>query len=240
MVKIFILQAVLCVWYPIFHSVLYYRSISNFKIEMPKKFASENTKAVAARERKKAAKDEANQRKERDLEDAKWRDDDKQILKKQQKKEQEERKRQEQLQRKAEAKVLLEKEMGSIKANKPPPAQKITQAQISAKKVEMAPKKDVEKKLETHLDVPLEENINRLQIDGEEARTVDEAIYVLRGVTEDLDKHPEKRMKAAYMTFEERRLADLKAEHPSLRLSQLKQMIFKEWQRSPENPLNKV
>lgn len=45
-------------------------------------------------------------------------------------------------------------------------------------------------------------------------------------------------MKAAYTAYEERRLKELKEENPSLRLSQLKQMIFKEWQKSPENPLN--
>lgn len=56
--------------------------------------------------------------------------------------------------------------------------------------------------------------------------------------SEDADKHPEKRMKAAYNAFEERRLKELKMESPTLRLSQLKQMIFKEWQKSPENPLN--
>lgn len=54
------------------------------------------------------------------------------------------------------------------------------------------------------------------------------------------DKHPEKRMKAAYTSYEATRLAELKAENPSLRLSQMKQMIFKEWQKSPENPLNKT
>ncbi|XP_050313947.1 coiled-coil domain-containing protein 124 [Anthonomus grandis grandis] len=207
---------------------------------MPKKFATENTKAVAARERKKAAKDEVNAKKERDLEEAKWKDDDKQLLKKQQKKELDERKKQEQLQRKAEAKALLEKEMGSIKTtSKPAPSAKVTRAQIQAKKEEQ-PKKKEEKVVETHLDTPLVENINRLSIDGEEARTIDEAIQILDGASTDIDKHPEKRMKAAYTAYEERRLQELKMEYPSLRLSQLKQMIFKEWQKSPENPLNKV
>jgi len=208
---------------------------------MPKKFATENTKAVASRERKKTAKDEASGKREKDLEDAKWRDDDKQIVKKQQKKEADERKRQEQVQRKAEAKALLEKEMGSIKIAKPsaPPA-KVTRAQIQTKREEVPKKKEVEKTIETHLDAPLIENLNRVQIDGEEARTVDEAIQVLSGTSEDYDKHPEKRMKAAYTAYEERRLKELKLEHPSLRLSQLKQMIFKEWQKSPENPLNKA
>ena len=53
------------------------------------------------------------------------------------------------------------------------------------------------------------------------------------------DRHPEKRMKAAYLAFEERRLVEFKLEYPTLRMSQLKQMIFKEWQKSSENPLNK-
>ncbi len=45
-------------------------------------------------------------------------------------------------------------------------------------------------------------------------------------------------MKAAYSAFEERRLPQLKQENPTLRLSQLKQMLHKEWAKSPENPLN--
>lgn len=53
-----------------------------------------------------------------------------------------------------------------------------------------------------------------------------------------LDRHPEKRMKAAYNTFEETRLPVLKQENPNMRLSQLKQMLKKEWMKSPENPLN--
>jgi len=35
---------------------------------------------------------------------------------------------------------------------------------------------------ETHLEKPIEENVNRLLVDGVEARTVDEAISVLRYV----------------------------------------------------------
>ena len=67
-----------------------------------------------------------------------------------------------------------------------------------------------------------------------------EAIKVLSIVQDEkVDKHPEKRMKAAYTEFEERRLEELKAENKSLKLSQLKQMIFKEWQKHPDNPLNK-
>lgn len=83
----------------------------------------------------------------------------------------------------------------------------------------------------------LHENLNKLVIEGE-ARNVDEAIAVLEDQTQSLEMHPEKRMKAAYAAFENRRLPELKDEKPTLRLSQLKQLLKKEWMKSPENPLN--
>lgn len=46
-------------------------------------------------------------------------------------------------------------------------------------------------------------------------------------------------MKAAYDTFETENLPKLKQEHPTLRLSQLKQLLKKEWMKSPDNPFNK-
>lgn len=45
-------------------------------------------------------------------------------------------------------------------------------------------------------------------------------------------------MKAAYEDFEKLRLPQLKTENPNMRLSQLKQMLRKEWQKHPNNPLN--
>jgi len=73
---------------------------------------------------------------------------------------------------------------------------------------------------------------------------VDEALKMLSvrdstGKESGIDKHPERRQKAAYNAFEEKRLAILKAENPSLRLSQLKQLVFEEWKKSPDNPMNK-
>ena len=46
-------------------------------------------------------------------------------------------------------------------------------------------------------------------------------------------------MKAAYEEFESERLPQLKSENPNMRLSQLKQMLRKEWLKHPSNPLNK-
>ena len=56
--------------------------------------------------------------------------------------------------------------------------------------------------------------------------------------TSEVDMHPEKRMKAAYEEFEQERLPELKIENPNLRLSQLKQILRKEWMKHPQNPLN--
>lgn len=59
-----------------------------------------------------------------------------------------------------------------------------------------------------------------------------------RSVAEDPDRHPERRMKAAFSAFEEGTLPRLKQENPNMRLSQLKQLLKKEWMKSPENPMN--
>ena len=45
------------------------------------------------------------------------------------------------------------------------------------------------------------------------------------------EKHPERRMKAAYAAFEEKHLPRPKAENPNFRLSQLKQMLKKDWMK---------
>ena len=71
-----------------------------------------------------------------------------------------------------------------------------------------------------------------------EARSVEDAIAVLKVGEKPVDKHPEKRMKAAYNAFEERELPRLKQENPNMRLSQIKQILKKEWMKSPENPMN--
>lgn len=71
-----------------------------------------------------------------------------------------------------------------------------------------------------------------------EARSVDEAIAILSVGKESQEKHPERRVKAAYAAYEERELPQLKEENPNLRMSQLKQLLRKEWMKSPENPMN--
>ncbi|KAL1902627.1 hypothetical protein Sste5346_001069 [Sporothrix stenoceras] len=57
-----------------------------------------------------------------------------------------------------------------------------------------------------------------------------------------VDRHPERRFKAAYAAFEERRLAEMDADGSSkgLRLNQRKDKVRKEFEKSPENPFNQV
>lgn len=55
---------------------------------------------------------------------------------------------------------------------------------------------------------------------------------------QEIDRHPEKRLKAAYTSFEEKMMPVIKEQNPTLRLSQLKQILRKEWMKSSENPLN--
>jgi hypothetical protein len=57
-----------------------------------------------------------------------------------------------------------------------------------------------------------------------------------------IDKHPERRYKAALAQFEERRLKEMEADGTGagLRLNQKKEKIKKEFERSPENPFNQL
>ncbi|WAQ97775.1 C124A-like protein [Mya arenaria] len=208
---------------------------------MPKKFKGENSKATVARDRKAAERAEQLAKKEAAEEDAAWADDDKHIARKQQRKEDKEKKRVEQLERKKELAKMADEELEAIKAAKPRAAQKLTRAQIEAEQERQrqaaVTAAEKEKQL-VHTDQPLEDNFNRLKMEGDQAQTVEEAISVLSVSDPDLEKHPEKRMKAAFLKYEEENLPILKQENPNMRLSQLKQMLKKDWMKSPENPMN--
>ncbi|EFW99028.1 duf1014 domain containing protein [Grosmannia clavigera kw1407] len=57
-----------------------------------------------------------------------------------------------------------------------------------------------------------------------------------------IDRHPERRFKAAYAAFEERRLEEMDNDGSGkgLRLNQRKERLRKEFEKSPENPFNQV
>jgi len=180
------------------------------------------------------------EKRQKDADDAYWADDDKHVARKQQRKDDKEKKHAEAMRKKQEKQELFEQELASIKPAKPQPDKKVTRAQITQNRAAVeAEAAALKKKEETPVnELPLEENLNRLVIEGD-AHGVDEAIDILsKSSGPAVDMHPEKRVKAAYAAFEDVRLPQLKTENPNLRLSQLKQMLKKEWQKSPDNPLN--
>ncbi|KAI1776875.1 hypothetical protein F4818DRAFT_412115 [Hypoxylon cercidicola] len=65
-------------------------------------------------------------------------------------------------------------------------------------------------------------------------------VVVTDGSDVKVDRHANKRVKAAYAVFEERRLEEMSKDGSGqgLRLSQKKERIHDEFKRSPENPLN--
>jgi len=71
------------------------------------------------------------------------------------------------------------------------------------------------------------------------AQSIDEALEKLTidsGV-KFVDQHPERRMKAAYKAYESSQMPLLKEEFPTLKYSQLKERLWQNWLKSPENPI---
>lgn len=212
---------------------------------MPKKFQGENSKAATARARKAEAKAVADARKKQQEEDALWQETDKHVLKKEQRKDDKEKKRLELLERKKENQRLLDEETARIKGKsqkEAPAGGKLTRAQIeeALQNEQQQGQQELKPKEKSHLETPLEENVNRIipEEGTVEARTIEDAIAVLSTGPEDVDHHPERRMKAAFAVYEEENMPRLKKDNPNMRLSQLKQLLKKEWMKSPENPLN--
>ncbi|KZT18842.1 DUF1014-domain-containing protein [Neolentinus lepideus HHB14362 ss-1] len=84
------------------------------------------------------------------------------------------------------------------------------------------------------------------------ATGLDNALDLLEVVTAKMDKatvgskaaqleqHPERRFKAAFEAYKERELPNIRSEHPGLRLQQYQDLLYKQFQKSPENPFNQV
>jgi len=75
------------------------------------------------------------------------------------------------------------------------------------------------------------------------ASNIDDALDALSitagGNNDNVDRHPERRFKAAYAVFEERRLEEMRDEK-GLRRNQKVEQIRKEFEKHPENPFNQV
>ncbi|KAJ2715167.1 hypothetical protein H4R19_001352 [Coemansia spiralis] len=227
---------------------------------MAKKFTGENTKVKAAKEKKAEAQAEkdAKSRQKKDAEETKqWNAGAKQAGKK----EDLEAKRLEKLARKKEADALLDSENKANAKPKPPTASIKPPAPRGAAKKAAAKE---EKVAAAAAEQP------PAQVETYAARNIDDALALLDAIdmsadvpigkaTADapagapakapaprpvaagqIDRHPERRMKATFAAYTERMLPVIKEEHPGLRQSQMKDIIFKRWQKAPENPFNQA
>lgn len=177
--------------------------------------AGENSKKAAGNARK--AEAAASKQAEADSkvaaeEEAQW---ERGARKKNVKRENEAAKREEALRKKAERDAELEAETAEIKTKKQP----VKKAGRGSGGIDGA-------------------------LSGLNAHNIDDAISALQitsGKGEDkIDRHPERRFKPALKAYEERRLPEIREEHPGLRMNQYKQRIYEEFQKSPENPFNQV
>ncbi|KAH9977416.1 hypothetical protein BJV74DRAFT_155912 [Russula compacta] len=91
------------------------------------------------------------------------------------------------------------------------------------------------------------------EIESFSATGIDNALDLLDVVTAKMDKasvgnqaaatierHPERRFKAAFNAYVDRELPNIRAEQPGLRLQQYKDLLFKQFQKAPENPFNQT
>lgn len=218
-----------------------------------------NEKAQAARERKAAQKDETNKAKAKAAEDAYWQAAGEGAKSKAQaKKDEQERQRAEAAAKKLEAKRLAEaEEVALVKPKTDKKAARVTgkvthfelnkqkeadaaASEAQARERELATRREVtEDRYSRLVDT---ENTNR-EVDVVEARGMEQAIDALASLTTEspaADKHPEKRLRAAWKAYEEHNLPLLRMEKPNLKQSQYRDMLWRQWQKSPENPINQV
>ncbi|XP_026189994.1 coiled-coil domain-containing protein 124 [Cyclospora cayetanensis] len=215
-----------------------------------------NQRAVEARERKAAAAAAKAAAAEQEAERKKWEDNDRLVSRKLDRKAETLQKAEERLQRKQELRKLAEQEMQTLAGNytkKNPSSTKLTRAEILRRQLKAAA---IEKESVTPSDdgsLPsLEPNINHLiraetlqaQLEGKNlvsASSIDDALSQL--MVSDApgeDRHPERRMKAAFRVYEEQMMPRLKVENPTLKRSQLMELLLKQWKKAPENPFNQT
>lgn len=70
-----------------------------------------------------------------------------------------------------------------------------------------------------------------------DATGIDEILKQTDPKNQTVDMHPEKRMKAAWGSFVDEEMPKYRKENPTLKRSQILQMMSKDWQTHPHNPI---
>jgi hypothetical protein len=197
----------------------------------------------AAAERERAQKETSRVEAARRAEDGKWVVDAKDQLAKESRRRAAEEKAEDDRRKKMEKAALIQEEELSNKggSNRRFEAPKVKQSDIKISALaSILTHSKKPPKIVTVQETELEPNINRQFSGVETGRGTEQSLAAIQsavGVAGGVDANPERRMKAAHEKYEERRLRELMGEKPGLKRSQYKEMIWKEWQKSPENPL---
>lgn len=223
---------------------------------MPKKFSGGNSKAEAAKEKKASAKAEQSTKVAKAEDDAYWDEaGDGKKGKAAAKKAEEAKRKEEAAAKKAEAKRLAEQEEAELakQASKKlgkVAAPKVTQHQLRLQSEAERKAQDAEtekQRAQRRREISEDEYARMVEVENRnkedagavDARSVEAALSMLT-TEEKEEKHPEKRAKAAWNAYYEAELPNLRAEKPGLKLQQYKDLLWKSWQKSPDNPFNQV
>lgn len=189
--------------------------------------------------------------KQKKVEDASWKESDKKAVNKEKRASTNEDKFLEDKKKKEELKQLAkqeEEELGKgakgVKALKPVPITKYQAEQKKLQLIQETNRKAEEDKENTKLkdymppsDSEDEEEVKEKnwkvmweeqETEMIEATGIDGAFGTMQENAKGEDKHPEKRMKAAWMAYCDERMPSLKTENPNLKRSQYLQMVSKE------------
>lgn len=205
--------------------------------DMAKKFAL-NGKAEEGRARKADAKEQQKQKlksEKEKAEEVKWTEGVKDETKRQQ----EEAKRLEKLMKNQEKKELEQKE-----------AQELAKYKSSGNKNKSSEAKP-EPLLKSKsfnwgaLSLSSDGGQSSESLEKFSASNLDDALLILESANTsstslNVEKHPERRMKAAFSLFEANEMPKLREEYPTLKHSQLLERLHKLWKKSPDNPFNQL
>lgn len=204
---------------------------------MAKKFGT-NTKAEEGRARKADAKEQQKQKARLDkekLEEKKWSEGTRDDSKRQQ----EEAKRLEKLIKKQEKKEIEAQEAQELSKYKASQSKSVSgnntpQPLFKSKSANWT------------LSLSSDGGQSTESIEKFSASNLDDALLLLESTNisstslNNVEKHPERRMKAAFCAFEAREMPKLRAENPTLKHTQLLERLHKMWKKSPENPFNQL
>ncbi|QDZ20562.1 coiled-coil domain-containing protein [Chloropicon primus] len=216
-----------------------------------------NSKAEDARNRKKEAKANANAKAAKAKDDAYWEaQGDGQVSKAQKRKQEQEAKKREAARKKDEARRLVAEEDAKLAKPKKPQkasvAQKVTKFELEKQKqkdqeqlklkIEQETRKVRDRTVtEEEYDAMVSRPNMNHETDVIQAKSVEQAISGLQsaGLADQavIDPHPEKRLRAAYLAFEEEELPIIKQTMPGLTLKQYKDKLWKQFKKSPRNPV---